>query len=108
MPEGLATDLWLAAHIRRAGQSGVPMIIVRKGDPSGAILLKVNRLDGTAELFTQMLMDDALAWLPSGPRKEAEADAALARQMDEDPDLWVVEVEDKQGRLWLPGKILVD
>jgi hypothetical protein len=29
---------------------------------------------------------------------EAEVDAALSRQRGFDPDLWVIEVEDREGR----------
>jgi hypothetical protein len=34
--------------------------------------------------------------LSSGP--EAEVDDAIARQRGFDPDIWVIEVEDRQGR----------
>jgi hypothetical protein len=41
--------------------------------------------------------------LAEGP--EAEVDAALARQRRYDPDLWLIEVEDRAGRSLLdePG-----
>ena len=37
--------------------------------------------------------------LASGP--EPEVDALLKRQRARDPDLWIIEVEDRQGRTLL-------
>jgi hypothetical protein len=31
----------------------------------------------------------------------------MARQADIDPDAWLIEIEDKQGRIWFPGKVVV-
>ena len=110
MPASLATDLRISAQIRIAAKAGVAMVVVHKGDPSnGTIYLKVNRLDGTAEVLSQIRLEDELVWLSASdgkPVSEAEADAYLAEQTDFDPDSWIIEVEDKQGRHWFPEKII--
>jgi hypothetical protein len=38
------------------------------------------------------------AWARMAEGPEGEIDAALARERGRDPDLWVIEVEDRQGR----------
>lgn len=110
MNDGMATDLLVAAQRRLAAQSGISMIVVHKGDPtSGSILLKINHLDGTAEILTQIRMNDELFWTPAcGTTRvpDQEADAYCARQTDFDPDLWVIEIEDREGRHWFPGRII--
>ena len=37
-------------------------------------------------------------WIELALGDEAEVDATVARQRSFDPDLWVIEVEDRQGR----------
>lgn len=110
MDEDLPTDLRISAQIRLAAMHGVPMVIVRKGDASsGTIFLKINFLDGTAEVLSQIRTEKGLAWMSTSEGKaipEREADAYLFEQMDFDPDLWVVEVEDRQGRHWFPEEII--
>ncbi len=89
--------------------------LVRRGDEdAGAIYIKVSLLNGTALLFgpAPAGLDEAREerhWQPmlklAAP--EREADAMLARQVDFDPDVWIVEVEDATGRHflddWLSG-----
>ena len=110
MSEKLPTHLLVSAQIRTAAQQGIAITIIRKGDPSsGALLLEINRLDGTAEILTQMWMDDERVWTSHGePLPEKEADALAAEQASFDPDLWLIEIEDKKGRAWFPGKIVED
>ena len=64
------------------------------------MLVKLNTLNGSARAFTRMfdLSTGDRAWteLTAGP--ENDVDAAIARQRGFDPDLWVIEVEDRQGR----------
>jgi len=110
MDDSLPTDLRIAAQIRIAAAQGIPMVIVHKGEPSsGSICLKINRLDGTAEILGQIRIEDELVWTPASngaPMPEREADAYLAEQCTFDPDLWVVEIEDKAGRHWFPERIV--
>ena len=84
-------------------------VLRRRGaDEAGAIFIKVSRLDGTAELFgpaPQSAFDDAhpsdrafVACIADQPVPEADIETYIARQIRFDPDIWVVEVEDRAGR----------
>lgn len=110
MDERLTTDLWVMAHVRAAGAQGVTMTVVRKGDRGrGTVLLKINRLDRTFTVLTQVRRDERLAWTRgtgNDPVDEAAADAYIDRRLRYDPDLWVVEVEDRQGRPWFDGPVV--
>ena len=37
--------------------------------------------------------------------EEADADAYIDRRVKNDPDLWVLEIEDREGRAFLDEKI---
>jgi len=106
----LPTDFMINAQIRIAAREGIPITVRRHGDnSSGTIILKINRLDGTARVLTQVRYDDELVWNPvsrTDPMTEAEADRYLDRQAEIDPDSWLIEIEDKQGRHWFPGRIV--
>lgn len=106
----LATDMFVSAHIRMAAREGVPMIVTRRGDPSsGSLILKINLMNGTARVLVEARYDGTRVWtpaLPTDPMGERDADSYLSRQAEVDPDAWLIEIEDKQGRTWFPGKIV--
>jgi hypothetical protein len=110
MNDGLPTELIVTAQIRIAAREGIPITVRRRGNNSvGTIMLKINRLDGTARVLTQVRYDDELVWSPVGridPLPEAEADKYLDQQANMDPDSWLLEIEDKQGRHWFPGRVM--
>ena len=110
MDDRLPTHLWVMAHIRAADAEGVTMMVLRKGDPSrGTVILKLNRLNRTFSVLVQVRDDERLRWSRGtgpDPVDEATADAYIARQTRYDPDVWVIEVEDRQGRHWFEGPIL--
>jgi hypothetical protein len=107
----LPTELWIRAHIRRCIVDGIPAYVGRRGaEHSGTVLLKLNQLDLGCRVLTQVRdLDGNLAWmgaLGGGLVPEGEADAYIARVVARDPDVWVVEIEDRAGRHPFEGKVL--
>ena len=97
----LATSIWVSAYLTRLRLSDIPAFVVRKGDlTAGAVLIKLNTLDGRAVAYQRSfdLMTGDRAWVVLSEGVEADVDAALGRQRDFDPDVWVIEVEDRNGR----------
>ena len=99
----LPTEVWLKAHLRRCHAAGIPVFVLHRGDPDrGTILVKISRLDGRARMLTQTRdLDGRLGWMATGTGAELtdeEADDYIRRTRRYDPDLWVVEVEDREGR----------
>ena len=103
----LKSEIWVQAYLRICAANGLPGVLVRRGDPdAGAIFVRVTRLDGRSDVYGPAAagLADADAerrFSPRfrvGPATDAETDAYLARQRDYDPDLWIVEVEDRAGR----------
>ena len=102
----LSTDIWVSALIRRAEKGGAFAVVARKGDArAGAVLVKVlDRRAGTARLYGEALRGDGERfWMQpaGGGKSEADLDAYIARAVRVDPDIWVVEVEDTDGRHFL-------
>ncbi len=74
----LKSAIWVAAYIRRCNGEGAFAAVRRRGaEDAGAIFIKLNRLDGTAELFApapQTAFDDA-----------RPADRAFSRSFGKEP-----------------------
>jgi len=101
----LSSDIWVGALIRRVEIGGGFAVVVRKGDPrAGAVLVKVlGRRDATVKLYASALGGDGeTVWMqPSAAQTEADIDAYIERNRRVDPDLWVVEIDDAEGRHFL-------
>ena len=106
----IKAGFWTSALIRQAEGSGAFAAVVRKGDPdSGACLVKVRTLDGQATLYRPVRnMDGARVWWPKGPCSESDLNRYIKSRVEDDPDIWVVEIEDKQGRHFLVEPIEAD
>jgi len=105
----LKTDIRVSAHVRRAMSAGAFATIARRGDPdAGAVAVKVYLGAATARLFTQSRdLNGASVWREpfSAPCAESEIDAFLAKETAIDPDLWIVEIEDREGRAFLDDRV---
>jgi hypothetical protein len=101
----LSTDLWAGALIRRAELEGAFATVVRKGDArAGTVLVKVvNRRAGEARLYSEAYRGEGeRVWMqPLPSTDEAELDAYVERQARIDPDFWLIEIDDVQGRHFL-------
>ncbi|MCP5431830.1 MAG: DUF1491 family protein [Alphaproteobacteria bacterium] len=106
MEPTLTADLWVAAYIRRLASQAVPAFVARRGErTAGAVLLRLNGLAGSSLLLERARRADGrLIWLKvlgSEPCPDAQCDAHIARAVGRDPDLWVIEVEDRAMRHFL-------
>ena len=107
----LSTRLVVQALVRRCYVAQLPAVVVRKGDEErGALMLKVNGFDQGCVVWTQTrTMDGDPAWMRGTGKDrvpEQAADAYVDRQVQRDPDLWVVEIEDRKGANPFEGKLL--
>ena len=105
----LSTDLWVSALIRRAEIGGSSATVVKKGDErAGTVIVKAwNTRERTGRLYTEAFGPDGeRLWMqPIVSEFECELDDYVERQRKYDPDLWVVEVEDREGRHFITEKV---
>lgn len=106
----LRTDFWVAALRRRAEEAGAYVSIARRGAAeAGAVFVLVDRRDGLFDLYgpaPQAVFDDdrPADRLFSRLAAEVSAEAAqsrIAQEVSFDPDLWLIDIEDKQGRAFV-------
>ncbi len=97
----LTADFWVHAYLARLRFQEIPAFVVTHGDDTaGAVLVKLNTLDGQAVAFQRSfdLLSGERQWVELSSGLEGDVDAAIQRQRSFDPDLWVIEVEDRLGR----------
>ena len=107
----LAAGIWVSAYLARLRLADIPVFVTARGDETaGAVLVKLNTLDGNAACHQRSLdlMTGARTWIVLAEGDETEVDAAIERQKRFDPDLWVIEVEDRAGRTLLDEPGLAD
>lgn len=110
----LKSRIWVQAQIRMCDIANLPAYIVKRGDPdAGAVILRLNRLDGTSHVFSQARHADGTpAWAKAsgsdaeGRLADSEAQNYIDRQRKFDPDIWIVEIEDPLRRYTLDAEIV--
>lgn len=107
----LTAEFWVHAYLTRLRLQGIPAFVTSHGDDSaGAVLIKLNTLDGKAKTYQRSfdLTTGDRQWVVLAKGDEASVDAVIAKQRSFDPDLWVIEVEDREGRHLLDEPGLAD
>ncbi len=114
----LKSGIWVAAYLRRCNIEGASAVVRRRGaEEAGAVFIVINRLDGSAILYgpaPQTAFDKArpsdrmfTATLGADkPASDADIEARLTREIRFDPDVWIVEVEDRAGRHFLDDNVV--
>jgi hypothetical protein len=106
----LKAGIYVRALIRRAQVAGASAYVLRHGgEDAGALYLKLARPDRSCTVLSQARRGDGeLVWIK--PVGETSDDAAASRyfekQMRFDPDLWIVEIEDREGRAFVDEPVV--
>ena len=108
MEDSLKTEIIIKSVTKIAQQDGIPVFVVKKGDPdSGIILIKIDLLNGKGQLirrnYSYSLKKNKSVIEHIKLHKEIELEYPKLQKLIEkeikiDTDAWVVEIEDKQGR----------
>ena len=97
----LTTEIWVAAYLTRLRLATIPAYIMQKGDgTAGAVLVKVNTLDGKATCYQRSfdLMSGERQWVVLVEGEETLVDESVTKQKSFDPDLWVIEIETRAAQ----------
>jgi len=110
MNDRLDTHHWVGAYLRRCTVASIPAFVRHKGDASrGSVVLKIADLPAqTCRVLVEITdMDGQTAWMVAGSdaTTDAEAEAYIERALKRDPDIWVIEIEDRIDRHPLDGRL---
>ncbi|SOH92489.1 hypothetical protein SAMN06273572_101336 [Monaibacterium marinum] len=96
----LTSEFWVHAYLARLRLNDIPVFLTAKGDATaGAVIVKLNTLDGQARAFHRSYdMEFNRIWVELIAGADRTVEDELTRQRMSDPDLWIVEVEDRAGR----------
>ena len=110
MEARVKAGIWVSMALRLGDIAGRPGAVLRKGDPdSGGILCVLHGREGLMVLSQVRDAEGRAAWMRgTGPAAvdQQAADSYVERQVNRDPDLWVVEFEAPDLKPPFEGMIL--
>lgn len=104
----LKSAIYVQALIRRCETSGASAYLVRRGaEEAGAVFIKQSRLDGTFTVLSPARRGEERVWTrPLGEAAtEERCSEYFTKQIRFDPDIWIVEIEDRAGRTFVDEPI---
>lgn len=106
----IKAGIWVSMALRMGNSHGRYGAVLRKGDPdAGGVLVVLRGRTGLSVLAQMRDAEGELAWMrgtgPGAVEPDA-ADAYVARQVRNDPDLWVLEFESPDMQPPFEGRIL--
>ncbi|HEX4270479.1 MAG TPA: DUF1491 family protein [Rhizomicrobium sp.] len=106
----LKAGIFVRALIRRVQVAGASAFVIRGGaEEAGSIILKVAKLNGSVLVLNQARnAKGELIWAQAlgGWTGEARATEWCDKQIKFDPDVWIVEIEDREGRAFVDEAIV--
>ena len=107
----LRAEFFVRAQLRLCDQTLLPAVVRHRGDPdAGTVLIKLDRLDGNCVVFTQVrTIDGEIAWMRAtgdNPVPDVDGESYINKQLQFDPDIWVLEIEDPGERYKVHGTLI--
>lgn len=107
----LPVHLWIDAQLAILNGRGIFYYVTQKGERnSGLILLKLNGLCGFCSVLIQQRdLEGNLCWMHAFDKEQVEecdADQYIQRSINRDPDLWVIEIEDRDMQNPFEGSMI--
>ncbi len=95
MPERVKAKIWVQMALRMGDIDGRPGAVLRSGDAdAGGVLIILRGREGLCVLSQVRAGEGDVAWMRATGASvvdQATVDAYIERQVQRDPDLWVVE-----------------
>jgi len=107
----LRTTLWVSAQVRRCNIASIPIVVARHGDnDAGLVIVKLDRLDETCGVVARTTnLDGNIVWRSisgGSPVSNMQAEIIIEREVGFDPDVWVLVVEDPDGKFELDAPLV--
>jgi hypothetical protein len=106
----LKAGIFVRALIRRVQVAGASAFVIRSGaEEAGSIILRIAKLDGSVLVLNQARnAKGELVWAQAlgGWVSEARAGEWCDKQVKFDPDIWIVEIEDREGRAFVDEAVV--
>ena len=95
----VTTKVWIDSYRKRLEEKAIPLFIVKKGDEvAGSILIKISNLKGFTRVFVQAIgLDGSNDWTELTKGADDAIEKVILKQVHFDQDIWILEVEDKNG-----------
>lgn len=107
MTPRLKSEFWVTALMRRVQSIGGFSTILRKGDPDAGIALIVMRAGQSLSLYVpERNFSGQRVWWPELFTEQSALDNYVNRRIDDDPDIWVVEIESEAAPVTLIGETI--
>ena len=105
----LSSRIWVQAYGKHLAKEGIPYYILRKGhETSGSILIKVTLSPDCVRLYHSVSTSFGdVQWDLLADGNHADIERNLEKQISFDSDLWIIEVEEKEGRCLLEKSFLI-
>ena len=104
----LRSEIWVQAYLRRIQAEGAAGYVMRRGDANAGTILICVSSDLGLNLLTPVPSEEGddgeRVWrqrISAAPESHVEVKKQLDRELSFDPDIWVIEIEDRRGRHFL-------
>jgi len=102
MIQKLKTEIWISGYLKYLNSNCIPAYVIKKGDKgSGSVFIKVINNDNYSNVFGRVFLNYSMQWTLIAEGYEKEISEFITKQIENDSDLWLIEIEDNNLRNFL-------